>query len=450
MLQSEISSEPNTDEYLSAIWEGKAIAQFKEKFGTTVDPVAGAPHVDERLQVIQDGLALSDASHGSGMAGINDIDVFAIDVIWPRMLAKYTENLSPVFKDLSGFFEAIVRNNTVQNDMEEDKLVAMPWFIDNGLLFYRPSLLEKYDYSKPPETWDELVEMAKKIQTEERNSGKENFWRFVWQGMDYEGLTCNALEWQFSHNGGTIVDIDNDVDIKDSAITAFERAKKWIWDDKISPPEVIEYDEGKSLKIWLQGDAAFMRHWPYVYRASQAQDAKTRGDVGVTLLPRGNGESGRHASTLGGWQLMVNAHSKHKQKKAAIKFVEFLTSREMQKSLAIETGKLPTLIDLYDDPEVKSALEFISTDNQLKSFSENLLNHAMVKRPSISTSEKYKQISNAYAGRVHQILKDENNTTNIQAVIEGLRTDIQQLLSEQNTRDSNNQQETAKNYRELL
>lgn len=127
-----------------------------------------------------------------------DVDVFQIDVIWPGDLAEH-------FVDLNDYgaaavtpehFPAIVQNNTV-----DGKLVAIPWFTDAGLLYYRTDLLQKYGFSGPPTTWDELASMAKTIQDGERADGNQDFWGFTWQGNAYEGLTCDALEWVASYDG---------------------------------------------------------------------------------------------------------------------------------------------------------------------------------------------------------------------------------------------------------
>ena len=57
-------------------------------------------------------------------------DVFAIDVIWPAMMAEYSLSLNPYLKDTEQDFPALVANDTVNG-----QLVAMPYHIDAGLLF---------------------------------------------------------------------------------------------------------------------------------------------------------------------------------------------------------------------------------------------------------------------------------------------------------------------------
>ena len=94
----------------------------------------------------------------------------------------------------------IIRNNTING-----KLVAMPWFGDFGILYYRTDLLRKYGYSSPPKTWAQLGVMAKKIQDGEQASNP-NFYGFVYQGNAYEGLTCDGLEWLASSGGGNFID----------------------------------------------------------------------------------------------------------------------------------------------------------------------------------------------------------------------------------------------------
>ena len=186
-------------------------------------------------------------------------------MIWPGDLAEH-------FVDLYEYgaagvaaehFPAIIQNNTVDGE-----LIGIPWFTDAGLLYYRTDLLEKYGYDSPPATWDELEEMAQTIQDGERAEGNQDFWGYVWQGNAYEGLTCDALEWIKSNDGGTIVSPDRVITINnDNAIEIVDQAAGWV--GTISPPGVTGFAEEDARNMWQAGNAAFMRNWPYAYSPGQ-------------------------------------------------------------------------------------------------------------------------------------------------------------------------------------
>src|SRR6478736_9096145 len=127
----------------------------------------------------------------------SSIDVAMIDVVWPGAFAPYLVNLKPKL----GAQSKIHAPGIVASDTVGGKLVAMPWFGDFGMLYYRTDLLKKYGYSAPPTTWQELFTMAKKIQDGEKATNP-NFSGFVFQGNAYEGLTCDSLEWIASSGGG--------------------------------------------------------------------------------------------------------------------------------------------------------------------------------------------------------------------------------------------------------
>lgn len=196
------------------------------------------------------------------------VDVYEIDVIWTGDLAEH-------FVDLYEYgaadivplhFPASIENNTV-----DGRLVAVPWFLDAGLLYYRTDLLQKYGFTTPPKTWDELTHMAQTIQDGERAAGNTDLWGFVWQGDAYEGLTCDALEWVYSNGGGTIIDRDKNVTINNAnAIAAIERAASWV--GSISPPGVTAFYEEDARVAFGSGNAVFMRNWPYAHPIYKADD----------------------------------------------------------------------------------------------------------------------------------------------------------------------------------
>jgi trehalose/maltose transport system substrate-binding protein len=363
----------------SVPWEEAAIARFTETTGIQVNLTVGPQSATERLAQYQQFFA----------AQATDVDAMMIDVIWPGILATHAADLSGAIGwQGAEYFERIVNNNTIG-----DKLVAIPWYTDAGILYYRTDLLEKHGFDAPPETWTELEEMASAIQEAERAENPD-FFGFVWQGAAYEGLTCDALEWQVSNGGGVIVEEDLTVSVNNpQAIAAFERAKGWV--GTISPDGVTSYMEEEARGVWQAGNAAFMRNWPYAYAPGQEEGSVIKDKFAITLVPMGEGEGAQHADALGGWQVMVSAYSQNQP--AAIAWAQYLTSRELQKSYAIELSRLPTIVDLYDDADVLEANPFFA---QLK----DVFLGGAVPRPSSQTADLYNQVSTAYFTAVNEIL----------------------------------------------
>src|ERR1700681_4909020 len=246
-------------------------------------------------------------------------DVYGIDVIWPGMLAEYFVDLKPYFaKEVSLQFPAMAAADNVDN-----KLVAMAYRADIGLLYYRTDLLQRYGYREPPRTWDELEGMAARVQAGERAKGKKEFWGFVWQGAVAEALTCNALEWQASDGGGRIIEEDKTISVNNPhAIRAWQRAARWV--GSISPPGVVGYKEWDALNAWVAGEAAFMRNWPIAYVDSQAAGSSIRNKFDVAPVP--GGKAGR-VGTLGGIGLAVSRFSVHPRE--ALELVRYLCSRDV-------------------------------------------------------------------------------------------------------------------------
>jgi trehalose/maltose transport system substrate-binding protein len=303
--------------------------------------------------------------------------------------------------EIKQFFPRIIENNTVGG-----RLVSAPCFTDAGILYYRTDLLEKYGYKEPPKTWEELTEMAKKIQDGERAARKGDFQGFVFQGKASESVTCNALEWIYSFDGGSIVEPDKKVTINNpNAIKALDTAKGWV--GTISPKGVTTYGEEEARNVWQAGNAAFMRNWPYAYVLGNDPKSAIAGKFATTVLPKG-GANGKNAACLGGWQLMVSAYSKSPD--AAADLVHFLTSQETQKGRAVDLSLLPTLPALYSDPDV------LAKNAWFKSLLDVLTN--AVARPSTVTGADYNQLSTAFFQNVNKVLTGGETPQNAVSQVE--------------------------------
>ncbi len=124
----------------------QGIDEWSKRTGNTAHIVSAPNSATERLALYQQLLA----------ARAGDIDVFQIDVVWPGILAR-TWSIS---REAAGSSAADHLATMMKSATVDGRLVAMPWFADAGLLYYRKDLLEAA--GRPvPRTWMELAETGK-------------------------------------------------------------------------------------------------------------------------------------------------------------------------------------------------------------------------------------------------------------------------------------------------
>jgi trehalose/maltose transport system substrate-binding protein len=367
------------------------LQQFTEETGIRVSLLPSPESARQKLVLWRELL----------QTGASGPDVYGVDVIWPGMLAEYFVDLKPYFGDaVSLQFPALAAIYTVDN-----RLVAMAYRPDIGLLYYRTDLLRQYGYPEPPSTWDELERMAARIQAGERTKGKKQFWGFVWQGAADEGLTCDALEWQVAEGGGPIIEDDQEISVNNpQAIRSWQRAARWV--GSISPPGVVGYREWDSLNVWVAGDAAFMRNWPSAYADSKAAGSPIRNKFEIALLP--GGKAGR-VGTLGGWGLAISRSSAHLGE--ALDLVRYLTRRDVQVKRSRTLSQPPTLPELYSLPEVLEA-------NPHFDVLSRAFRTGIVMRPSSVAGKKYQEVTDAYIQTVHSVLTGEKTAPEAAAALQ--------------------------------
>jgi multiple sugar transport system substrate-binding protein len=277
-------------------------------------------------------------------AGGGDIDVISGDVIWPPQFAANGWIL-----DLSDRFPESERQKflpaTIETNIYEGAIYGVPWFSDVGMLYYRKDLLQQSGISEPPKTWEELKQMAETVR---QDSGTK--YGFVFQGSNYEGGVVDGLEYIWTH-GGDVLD-GNNVVIDSPQSAAGLATERSMVTDGVAPQAVINYAETESHTTFLNGDAVFIRNWPYMYglaRDPEQSNIKPE-QIGVAPIPAGEG--GQSFSGLGGWNLFINAASQDKVD-AAWTLIQYLSAPKQVKDRALQGGPgVPTYKSLYDDQEV--------------------------------------------------------------------------------------------------
>jgi len=316
------------------------VEQFEKEKNVQVHLLRQPTDSDQRRQGLV--IALQAKKH--------DPDVFLMDVVWIAQFAasNWLQSIGRYVEtdglDLNVFFENVV--NLV--DRHRGDLIALPIYVDGGLLYYRKDLLGQYGIETAPATWEQLVENAEQVQQQMRKT-LPDFHGFVWQGAQYEGLICNFLEFAGSNGGGILVE-DGKVALNSPEnLEAVRFMHDLIHKYKISPLSTFtEMREEQVRETFQRGTALFERNWPYAWALHQAPNSIVRGKTAIAPLPRF--ASGKSVATLGGWHVGISRFSD--QKEPSWELVKFLTSYEAQKKLALNLGWNPGRKDLYNDPEV--------------------------------------------------------------------------------------------------
>jgi multiple sugar transport system substrate-binding protein len=217
----------------------------------------------------------------------------------------------------------------------EEQLYAVPWYIDAGVLYYRRDLLDRHKLA-PPQTWTELVRSAKLVLEEEQDADLAGF---VWQGKQYEGLVCFALEVLRS-NGADLWEGD-----QERARVGLQLLRDVVAEHRITPLSMSMADEESTRRIFGDGRALFMRNWPYAWSLLEREGSPVRGKVGVAPLPSFPGYAS--APVLGGWLLAIPQSSPRRA--VAGELIRYLTSPDVQRLVALGLGYNPTRRALYFD-----------------------------------------------------------------------------------------------------
>jgi multiple sugar transport system substrate-binding protein len=341
-------------------------------------------------------------------SGQSKVDVIAGDVVWPAQFAANGWIL-----DLSDRFTGGMQQDYLDGPLEsvqyEGNVYGVPWFTDAGMFYLRKDLLEQSGFSGPPKTWDEMKQMSEKVRQDQGTR-----FGYVFQGSQDEGGVVDALE-HIWNAGGDVLDGERVIiDSPESAQGLTLRRSMIV--DGIAPEASGDYTTQESQVVFTNGDAVFMRNWPFVFGLlSDPETSQVKPDqVDIASLPVAD-EGDRSFTGLGGWNFMVNATSEEKLDQIWT-FIEYMSAPEQQRTFALESARLPTLRDLYEDEEV---LENLPVARLGREALENA-------RPR-PVSPYYSDMSLAMAEQFNAALKGE---VPVEGALENLQGELQNIVDQ--------------------
>jgi len=300
-------------------------------------------------------------------AGATGIDLFGSDVIWTAELASNGWVRDVPRALISDVGRSSLLAPALNSVAWRNRLWAVPWYTDAGVLFYRRDLLEDAGIAEPPETWDELAAAAGTVMEQ---TGVPH--GLVLQGARYEGGTTNALEVIWSAGGRAwtgeasvslglgLRPADGNTVVLDSADSVAGLAKlRELVQAGVIPEAVTEMNERDALRVFASGEAVFMRNWPFAYSLLGSGEFRgvTPEQVGAAAIPTLRPGMTSY-SCLGGWNLAVPVGSRNAN--AAWEFIRFALQPAQQRAMAETGGYMPALSELYEDEGLRAAAPVVA------------------------------------------------------------------------------------------
>jgi len=281
-------------------------------------------------------------------AGDTSIDIISLD---PPYIPEFAEAgfLAPVPEDVAERVTEDVVQSAIDGSTWNDQLVAIPFWANTQLFWYKKSVAEAagLDPENEPVTWQQLVDAAKDQDTTIAAQGIRAEALTVWVNALIEGAGGHIIE-------GNPTDPDNiELGLESEAAVAAAEVMSAV--SEVGGPAFTTAGEDVNVTDFEEGDAAFMVNWPFVWgRALAAVEAGTLDqsvpdDYGWALYPR-TVEDEESRPPYGGINLVVGAFSEDVE--GAYAAAECIVSAENQAFYFISNGNPAANSTVYDDPEV--------------------------------------------------------------------------------------------------
>ena len=282
------------------------------------------------------------------VAGGGDYDVVSIMDQWVPSLQLLLQPIGPEIEaqgtDLSDFPKAHLRHG-----MLDGELVGLPVRGHVQLLFYRTDLFETAGVT-PPQTWEEMVTVAKALQESTDAAGV---------ALPYGKLNGqNLMVWMnlLWGKGGDLFDADGTpIFNSEAGVAATDMYVGFLREDEIAPAGSAVFVEQDAVNSFKQGNSAMLPVWWWVRSqlTDPEQSTLSAEQVGFTALPSVAGAD--RTTYTNTWIFGVTDGSDNKG--AATEFLGWLTDPSLEREVLLDPeGSEVVAVHMSNltDPEVNA------------------------------------------------------------------------------------------------
>jgi carbohydrate ABC transporter substrate-binding protein, CUT1 family (TC 3.A.1.1.-) len=315
--------------------EGLTETYMKDHPDVKIDPIYAGSYQDTITKVI----TAARGGNAPQIAVALSTDMFTLlddDLILPfDDYAKGEEGK----KWIEGFYPAFMENSQF-----DGKTYGIPFQRSTPVLYWNKDAFKEagLDPETPPATWDEMVEMGKKL-TKTNASGNTTQWgvRIPSSGFPYwlfQGLVIEA-GGKLTNGEGTETYFDSP-EVIEAAQYLVDLSTK----DKVMEPGILDW--GATPKDFFERRSAMV--WTTTGNLTNMHD-NAPFPFGVAMLP----EKAQRGAPTGGGNFYLFKGSSDEQLEAAVKFIEWITAPEQSAIWTKATGYVAPRPATWDTETMK-------------------------------------------------------------------------------------------------
>ena len=283
----------------------------------------------------------------------SSIDIMSLD---PPFIPELSEPgfLAPIPDDVAEQVTTDVVQGAIDGATWKDRLVAIPFWANTQLLWYRKSVAQAagLDPSSTPVTWQQVMDAA---------ADQDKFLGV--QGAKAESLTVWINALVESAGGHVLENPEAPADelrlgLESDAGRAAAQIIGTIGREGLGGPGLPTADENATMSVFQRDRGSFMVNWPFVWSATNAAvddgtlPASLVDDIGWAMYPQVD-EGTDARPPYGGINLGIGAFSRHVD--LALEAAQCIVTPENQAWYFATNGNPPSSTKAYDDPDVQEA-----------------------------------------------------------------------------------------------
>ena len=303
-------------------------------------------HPNTKISIVEfPYLELQDKIFTEAALGAGAFDIAQLSIGWNASLmatgkfVSLNDFIKEEYGSVANYTDKLFAVNEVCID-DDGNVAFMPFHANITYGIYREDLFKEYGL-KPPKSFEDLIETAKKLTKDTDGDGTIDLWGLTWAGNYSDSLwTYINLATGMGMSGTELLDNQGRVRIgvkgsrdRKAAIDAAQYYQDATYKHKVTPPNIVELGGTQQWEMWKAGLIGMSIDWWGDFWGNP--DLRTHGEVGSFRSPAL--PDVKRWMTISWWSYGVFKTSPHP--KEAFEFINWWLDEDIQRAMSEFSGQ---------------------------------------------------------------------------------------------------------------